>query len=325
MVEMADGFDTYTAAQITRYYPGATLTSGVMATGYGGVGQSIHFQGNASTLPVTVTARTEYYFGFDYQAPSGSSASWLIVKNSLGTILLTLSGAGTAAPLIVNGTSFANVLTGTWQSFVVYIKCDPTNGIIKVTVDGVVIYNGTGLNTGSVGITTFTYNSGNLIDFFIDNFWIFNTLGTHSNTAPVGRIRVGTLYPSSDGSFQGFTPSSGTNHYTKVNQAQPDDDTSYVYSNVPAADTYGIQSLSPTGVNQVHAVQIRAVYKKDDVNAKVLHIVARSGLIISESPDLSPPTAYTSSAYLIQDDPNTGQQWLIADVNAMEIGIKEIS
>jgi hypothetical protein len=110
-----------------------------------------------------------------------------------------------------------------------------------------------------------------------------------------------------------------------VNQAQADDDTSYVKSETPTADSYTIQSLAPGGTTQIHAVQVRAVHRKDDVNPKILHLTARSGLVTAESADIQPATAYRASALLLPDDPNTGQQWLLPDVNAIEIGVKEIS
>jgi hypothetical protein len=332
-VEVADGFDTYTAAQIGRYHPGVYFPSGVsMTTGYGGTGQALQLTALSGipTVPFPLTPRGEYIFCFDFLGAGtlNTASAWFAVYNSLGAAILELAGLGTST-LYINGTPYANALTGVWQNVTIDVVASAAVGKITVRLDGVTIYAGTGLNTGASLIASAlltggnAYGAGTVCQF--DNFAAFNTLGAHSNALPTGRVRVPALYPVSDGSYQGFTPSSGSNHYSRVNEAQADDDTSYVSSAVATADSYGIQSLPGSGISQVHAVQVRAVHRKDDVNPKVLHVTAQSGLVITETADIAPQTSYGAATLLLTDDPNTASQWTAAAVNAMQPGVKEIS
>ena len=324
-----DGFDTYTVAQIGRYHPGSNPLS--MATGYGGVGQCVCVSYGLQTVLLSLTPRAEYFWSFDfYSSDTGRNETWLEVFDSSGGGILALGGyGGGVADLIVNGTHYSGALTGGWQNVTIHLVASASAGVITVRLDGVTIYSATGLNTGSLPIGSVKL-LGNSTGFsaqgrFFDNFATFNALGSHSNNMPTGRVRVLPLYPNSDGSYRGFTPLTGSSHYPMVDEAQADDDTSYVSSVVAQADSYGIQSLPGSGISQVHAVQVRAVYRKDDVNPKVLHLTAQSGLVITETADISPAIAYGQSALLLTDDPATGNQWAVAAVNAMQIGVKEIS
>jgi hypothetical protein len=328
-VEIADGFDTYTVGQVGRYWPGSNPLS--MAAGYGGVGHSVCCSYAMQAMLFPLTDRSEYIFCFHfYSSDSNRGDKWFEVYDSAGSPILTLTGVGGGiASLGINGTSYTGALSGAWQAVTIRLVASPTVGVITVRLDGVVIYSGTGLNTGSLPIASVNF-IGNPTGYspdgrFFDHFAVFNTLGSHSNALPTGRVLVPALYPNADGSYRGFAPLTGSSHFAMVDDAQSDDDTSYVSSGVPQADSYGIESLPGSGIAQVHAVQVRAVHRKDDVNPKVLHVTAQSGSVIAESSDISPGVTYAASALLLSDDPNTTDQWTAAGVNAMQAGVKEIS
>ena len=325
-VEAADGFDTYTAAQAPRYHLGAGINQ--MITGYGSLGQAAALY-NSAAIPFSLTARAEYIFAFDfYSDNSTNNVPFFVVDNLITAAVLTLGRGSVPTTLTINGTPYTGVLTGVWQNITVRVVASATVGVLTVRLDGNVIYDGTGLNTGAPLLASATFigpPTSYLGSHYFDNFAAFNTLGTHSNALPTGRVRVAAYHPNSDGSYSGFVPDSGSTHYTRVNDAQPDDDTSYVSSAVAVADSYGIESLPGSGISQVHAVQVRVVHRKDDVNPKVLHVTAQSGLVISETADIAPGSSYAAAALLLTDDPNTGSQWGVAGVNSMQIGVKEIS
>ena len=326
-VEIADGFDTYASAQITRYYSSATANNFTMVTGCGGVGQAIQI-GGVGAIPIPLAARAEYIFSFDFYATL-ANAVFFVVKNSNGDAVLTLSNNDSSATALgINGTVYSGVLAKAWQNITVRVVISVTVGEIIVRVDGVVIYAGTGLNTGTLSIVSASLQSApwsGVYTCYFDNFVALNALGTHSNSLPTGRLNVRAYYPNADGSYTGFTPNSGSTHYTQVNEAQADDDASYVSSTASAEDSYDIQSLPGSGIDQVHAVQVRAVYRKTDLNPKVLHVTARSSSALAETADISVPMSYASSTLVLPDDPNTSDQWVVANVNALQIGVKEIS
>ena len=196
------------------------------------------------------------------------------------------------------------------------------------------MYHGTGLNTGSALINQVYLcgcfrGGGNNVAVSFDNFWILNTLGSHSNTFPVGPVIIQPLHPAGDGTFQDWSPSTGSTHYTTVDETISNDDTDYVYAAVPAArDSYTIQSVSDisTGVvNVVHGVQISATAVKEDVPPQKLRLIAKSGSSVVTSPDpginnYNVSMQYRYFSYVVDDDPNTSAQWTKTGINAMEIG-----
>ena len=63
-VEFMEGFDTFTAAQVARRYPGYSTQN--MITGRYGVGQALQTQFDGQGINALITSRSEYYFGFDF-------------------------------------------------------------------------------------------------------------------------------------------------------------------------------------------------------------------------------------------------------------------
>jgi hypothetical protein len=348
-IEIVDGFDTYTIAQMPRRYPSINTTSMSMVAGYAGVGQGLKIDQNYNAyIPYYVTARSSYYIGFHFKSSGsfnnnqGGVEHWLRVVNASNTELFTLQGTygggGGNGPIYVSvmggsAITCANVLSGNWSQIACFIKADPTVGELEVRVDGATVYHGTGLNTGSALINQIflvgCYIGGGWnTQVYFDNFWVLNTLGTHSNTFPVGPVIIQPLSPAADGTYQDWSPSTGSTHYTTVDETTSNDDTDYVYAAVPAArDSYGIQSVSDvsTGVvNVIHGVQLSAVAEKENVPPQKLRLIAKSGSSVVTSPDPGTNNVlmyYTTYfPYILDDDPATAGQWTKTGINAMEIG-----
>ena len=189
----------------------------------------------------------------------------------------------------------------------------------------------TGLNTGSTDIGQLNFGcegNGNAGQPKYDNLWVFNTLGSHSNGFPVGRMKVQALYPAADGTYTAWAPNSGTTHYNRVNQAQADDDTTYNAAITSGdKDSYGIGAL-PGSPAHIHGVMVTAIVRKDDVDSKNLQVFTKSGSTETFGSNISVPLGYLSSttngsaAILHGDDPNTSAEWTQTNVNALEVGVK---
>lgn len=332
-VEWADGFDTYTGAQQFRRYVSVGPNSPGMVAGYGG-GQAVELLDSNRWFVVPLTQRSTYIFGFVfYSTFDSNSAHWsqifFSVSAANSATLLTIGGIGGTANnnIYINGTAFPGFLTGGFQFVAVKVVQDPVAGAITVMVDGNQVYAGTGLNLGSSPIASIKFigvaTGGSVVN--VDHAWAFNTLGLHSNVLPTGRVLVPAYNPSGDGSLHTWTPSSAGAHYLMVHDAQSDDDATYVSNNVPGGESFSIPSLSGSGIAHVHALVVTAIHRKDDINVKILHVLAKSGANVQESGDINVPTAYTSSSLIVTDDPNTGAEWAASGISAAEIGVKEIS
>ena len=326
-VEIIEGFDTFSISQMTRRYPNSIQgSSGAMSTGRYSVGQALALNNGNAHCDIPVTARSEYYVGFDAQLTTVTSTDPFFKFTTSGGS--TIGSIGAAAGGVVTstwGNSASGVITAaTWFNVQMHIVISASVGVFVLKVDGNTVINLSSLNTGSTNVG-FEVLQGSNVGYLFDNVWSFNTTGSHSNGFPVGTMTVQTLYPTADGTYTDFTPNSGSNHYSRVNEAVCNDDTSYVYAtNVNSKDSYTIGSLSGA-ISQVHGVQVSAAYEKDDTPAKTMRVFCKSSSTTSETSDLAVPAAYTSSTLVLNDDPNTSAQWTTTNVNALEVGVKVIA
>ena len=330
-LEYADSFDTYTTAEVVRRYPTSTAAA-IGSPGPGGSGQFMVASPSNGSFTFNITARDEYYIGFDLlNTTVTASASNLITIQTAAGATICLITHDTALQTTF-GNSSAVFANNVWYQVQIHIVRSPTVGLLTVKVDGVTVINLAGLNTGAASIGKIAIGLGvstfSQILSQIANLWVFNTLGSHSNGFPTGRIKVQPLLPAADGTYQSWTPNSGVSHFNRVNEAQADDDTTY-NSTVASGnkDSYTIGALPGTPA-QIHGVIVTAITRKTDVNSKNYQVFSKSGATEANSADIGVPLTYGSStvngaaALLLADDPNTSAQWTQVNLNAIEIGVK---
>jgi hypothetical protein len=331
-LEYADSFDAYTTSQLARRYSSFYGTA-INSPGPNGSGQyllAISQANDRNFVYFSITPRSEYYAGWDFYSPSPSGA--MIDFQTAGGISICKFTSGSAISTQFGNSSSGIMVANTWYQVQVYVKRHATAGIIIVKVDGTTVISLSGLNTGTsdigqIMIAHGNFNASSNADRWA-NLWIFNTLGTHSNGFPTGRMKVQPLLPAADGTYTDWTPNSGSTHYTQVDEAQADDDTAY-NSTVTAGnkDSYGIDAISGSPA-QIHGVIVTAIARKTDVNSKNYQVFSKSGATETYSSDIAAALTYASStangadALLHTDDPNTSAQWAQTNLNAIEIGAK---
>ena len=327
-LEYADSFNTYTAAQILRRYPNSVMSIGT--PGPSGSGQYIYSPTDYTAFLMPLTVRSEYYLGFDYNSLSPNGHRFLTIQTAAGATICSFTDVGSINTTFGNSAAGV-IIAATWQQIQIHLVISATVGVLTVKVDGVTVINLTGLNTGTTNIGQLNIGcdgNGNASKPKYANLWIFNTLGSHSNTWPAGRMKVRPLMPATDGTYTSWTPNSGSVHYNRISEAQSDDNTTY-NSTITAGnkDSYGIGALSGSPA-QIHGVIITAIARKTDVNSKNYQVFSKSGATEIYSSDIGATLTYSSSttngaaALLHTDDPNTGAQWIQVNLNAIEIGAK---
>jgi hypothetical protein len=334
-LETADGFDTYVMSQLLRRHPTTALSGGgtsIFSPGVDGVGGYYGARWLAAMVTFAVTPRLTYIVCFDLRIDLANATTVLLLRNSSnGTICsLSVNADGSLSTSFGGSAPAGTIRANTWQSVRVKLVVDSSIGSWQVIVDGATVVNLTGINTGTDAIASMNFgNSGGswIVSVDIDNVVVFNTLGAHSNDIPLGKLSVVPLRPVADGTHRDFVPyGGGPAHFSLVNEAVADDDTTYVKSSTPGAkETYTMTPLSTlAGTAQIHGVVHGAVLRKDDLNPKVLHLLAKSGATESEGSDYSPPLVYGWAGMVLTDDPGTGSQWTIAGLNAAEFGEKVV-
>jgi hypothetical protein len=163
----------------------------------------------------------------------------------------------------------------------------------------------------------------NTIYTAVDDLYVLDTTGTVNNDF-LGDVRVQTLYPSADGTNTGFTPSTGTTHYTLVDEAAPNTTDLVSAANAGLKDSYGFQDLMGTTAN-VYGVQATSYAAKDNTGTVgVKNITRISGTQYTGPTAWYLSTTWTANRELWERNPATSGLWAPADVNAAEFGVESI-
>src|SRR5690606_21331411 len=133
-----------------------------------------------------------------------------------------------------------------------------------------------------------------------------------------------TLFPSADTADADWSLSSGSDGFDLINDVPPDGDTNYI-----SADTIGyvsnfeLDDLADANVG-ISAVRATGLFSKEDSGVGLVQIgLDRSGGTETYSPDFSPSLGdWTFASVISEENPDTGEAWTAADVNALRIAIR---
>ncbi len=151
----------------------------------------------------------------------------------------------------------------------------------------------------------------------------------------LGDPHVDALAPTSDGTYTDWTPDTGSIHYSRVNEAQLDDNHSYVHDAGTAGhkDSYGFQDL-PYAAGTVFSAQLNlAADQKEDpatIKHKIKALIRQAGTdhlsstLLNGHGDAWLTQDYYFYRWLLDQDP-TGSDWTVATVNADEYGIDVVA
>ena len=162
---------------------------------------------------------------------------------------------------------------------------------------------------------------------YLDDIYIYDDSGSYNNTW-IGDQRVSTLFPTADTAQADWTALSGSG-YTNIDDASPDDDTTYVYAGAPGSPSvstseFDIGNLSGTS-GTVAAVTMGARVRKDEAgsadyqNGIVSSSVEAKGDVVPANP------VYTYHETVFETDPNSGVAFTPTNVNNLLIQINRVT
>lgn len=294
------------------------------------------------------------FFGFAFQdqATAGASDSRVLqIFDSTFTGLIDLRINASHFPFITRvGTTLctSNQQTpiGTWVWLEIGVFFSSTAGWVELRQDNVIqaSYYGTGTSRATANGNTqaspaqpsmrymqlgSTVSQGNFLgsvqgpNFWMDDLIFCDNAGFVNNDF-ISDSRVIGLLPNAVGTYSQMTRVGGTasGNFTAVNENPINGDTSYVASNVPTTqDTYRYPTL-PASASNILAVVAEPCCRRDDAGARTLTSHVRSGA--SESDFLGPtivlPVQYSTPQQVMENNPTTSAQWLVSEVNAVEVG-----
>ncbi len=223
----------------------------------------------------------------------------------------------------VLGTATLYLPINTWHWVDIRAKLGTTLGEVEIWVDDVQLLSLTGQNTvynaGQTDITNVQVgdnHTGGALRMYIDD-WIIYTPGTR-----VGDTRIETLLPTSDASPNQGVPSTGTDHYAVVDEAQFNTSDYLTMANVSGnKEVFGHGALAGTPAI-IHAVAVKMISQKSDAGAFSLEPLVVSGGTEGDGASQTLSTVWGVQAAVFEQDPNTSAAWTYANVNSADIGYK---
>lgn len=283
---------------------------------------------------------TEFYYRFAWYGSMGESSTgtysayvWWAKNNSVVGLLNRNQTTGVMQYLdayqpVKLAQGSISIPTTSWVLIEVYFKIG-TSGKLQVKIDGVLDIDFSGnTDKNSNGyidnLVHSTWGTGNV---YLDDLALNDTSGTIQNSW-CGDGRIIRLKPNSFGGSSDWiantdpTHVDSQNNYTAVDEAIPDDDTTYVESsNVGDKDLYGIEAASIPEDCMIKNLWIEARAK--DVSSSGAEIILK---LKPDTIEYDSSAIVLSSSYnrIVSDNfhinPDTNLEWTIEELSNIKIG-----
>jgi len=313
----------------------ATATYVTTTYGRNGIGCRTGF-GKSFFYPrvaLSLAASSTLVYGFAMKLYSGSVTERLVGDAFGSGFHIYVGGTNSQVAMNVNGNTLTMTAGATqfqsWNYVEFKVVFHGSAGTMTMRVNGHTVATSTGLDTGSAPATVTPqfgdFSTAYYDDWFIDDVYILNGVGTHSNDF-LDDSTVGFNLPDGDGnsSVMVGSDSDTTDNYLLVdnNAAIPPVTTEYVGSTTEGdKDTYSMDDLASTGV-YIHAMEVNVYATKSDTATKYMRTVLRSGGTdyVGSSVALPLTDTHILVSTLYDDDPATSAQWTPTNYNAIEAG-----
>lgn len=341
-----DSFDHYAAADLNKKW--STMGGAGISMVAGRNGNALQLTGVSGAFALKgVGQRATLVCGFAFAITSlgndvivtfydAGFAEVHICVTAAGAISISCATNNTGGNTVVATSATTPITANVW--YYVEAKCtlDDVNGYVEVLVDGVSVVDFTGdthrqtagLYTQLAGICLHTlilsFQDNRTLKY--DDLYILDTLGTVNNDF-IGDCRIACLLPDGEGTTQEWTPLGGGAHYTEVDEASMDSDTTYEELSAATGKTlYAFQSLSGV-VGAVAAVQTVAATRKLSTGGALYNHIIRSQAVDSPGDDKSFAygAIYNFTTQMWEVDPSDSNDWTEARVNALEAGVDRIA
>lgn len=235
---------------------------------------------------------------------------------------------GSAAGTILGTSATALLTQNQWFHLAAKVTLSDTVGTVDVELDGVNVLSLSGIDTKNGGVdavfdtAAFHGGAGNLSDRQFDDVYVCNGVDSGITGLPnndfLGICRVDALLPTADSTPEDWSLSAGADSAALIDEAAPDGDTSYIFSDVDTEKTQvAMADLSDT-THVVFGVQAAAYARMDDAGPAEFRQGIDSDEVDGNSADYVLAETYLSYLAMFQADPDGGIAWTPARVNAAE-------
>jgi hypothetical protein len=212
-----------------------------------------------------------------------------------------------------------------WMHLGLYFKADPVDGICSFYIDGKNVLEFEGDTSGDVsacymGGTPFANNAWT--ENWFDDFYVDSIVGETISPPPAKRFLFSL--PNAAGINTEWAPTGAAINYQAVDEAPPDNDTSYVEAaTVGVIDSYNVASFTlPTHWENIPAA-LPYVWAKELNGGAAIDLHLYDG-VYSVGSTKSLDTPYASYFDRMTAQPGGGD-WDQASVNAIQVGMDRVS
>lgn len=341
MLRFLESFDHYLPADLAEKWTTnsfCALGAGNGRRGTNGMRQSSY----NSWLGLDLDAQPTWIVGcavritaYPTTGPAGL-LEWQDASSLQGRILIGTDGTWSYMRGLtpVGSPSTASIALNTYTYVEMRITFSNTAGIVQVRLDGALVLDLQGLDTQATANATgdrirLGNHGGNINYSFgtqdIDDVYVCDATGTVNNDF-LGDCRVDVLRPTADGAHSAWAPSTGTTHYTLVDETTPNDDTDYLSTSTAGArDTQVLGDLPSVTAMVIAGVQQCVSARKDDAGTRQIKGLLKSGgTTQAGSVTHALTTSYKYYRQVTETDPATSAAWTEAAVNALEAGAENV-
>jgi hypothetical protein len=230
--------------------------------------------------------------------------------------------------ILATGTKIIN--SNTYVHVEAKVLIHPSAGTAVVKINGVIDINASGLNTRATGTSQATnaylgctYNTGNGATGSMDDVIVWDTTGAAPQNDFPGDLRAQNLIPTGDGAATAWTINGGSTHFDRVDESAQDGDTTYSSDATPGdRELFTFSDLSPSAGTILGVAYVNVV-RKDDAGARSIVSVHRQGGVNYDNATVHAlGTTYTYERDQLTLNPATGVAYTVAEINALEAGLK---
>lgn len=216
------------------------------------------------------------------------------------------------------------VANGGWTFIEMHVEHSATLGKIVLKVNGEELYNGTGLNTGSLETERIQFSMSATGPVSGSHQYTIDDMATaYDETETPGESAAVIMRPASDVSTQ-FTRLSGATNADMVDEEQVDGETTYNSSNtVGHTDIFEMTNLATTP-DEIKALFISVAARKEDSGTRRLQFFFVIGGVEYPIETVFLGGSYEFYEKVVELNPATGTAWTPTVVNALRIGYRVI-
>lgn len=307
-----------TCLRVTQNGPSSNIARRVL----GGAKTTVGL-GMAVWIPNLPPGNNEQKF-FSWQDAANATQLVLFLQS---TGVLELKRGGNVS---LGVTSTPVIVAGAYQHVECIAFFSQTVGTFECRVNGVTVLSLSGIDTVASSLVecsqvnicgSFTGSGFSSTDCYVDDVFAYDDTGSYNNTF-IGDRRVLTLFPNANTSTADWTPVGAATGYECIDEANPDDDTTYITAGTTGlASQFGLQNL-PAGISVVSAVVMVERARKTEAGTANTKVSLVSGASTAAGADKPLTEVYTYRQDVFQIDPATAAPFTAAAVDALQLKVE---